>query len=182
MYMDEHEIRGSGGRMDGEVLRLLSQERGHSHSGMTAPYPAVPHRGCDGLPRNGTSCVGESGRCRGGIQPRRETGAGGGGGVGIGGAGGCTGSGVGSNMGGMTGNGCGCDCDGGGNVAIGNTYPCCENGVTERSLAMVYTPVQLWRNMHDPSTALVRGTLFRELDMPFCGVRRRNEGGHGHGC
>lgn len=35
------------------------------------------------------------------------------------------------------------------------------------SLGMVYSPCQLWRNAYDEETALKRGTLFRELDMPW---------------
>lgn len=34
-------------------------------------------------------------------------------------------------------------------------------------LGMVYSPVQEWRNIYDTETALDRGTLFRELDMPW---------------
>ena len=34
-------------------------------------------------------------------------------------------------------------------------------------LGMVYSPIQEWRNAYDAETALERGTLFRELDMPW---------------
>ena len=44
-------------------------------------------------------------------------------------------------------------------------------------LAMVYTPMQKWRQVYSPDEALMRGTLFGELDKPFyppkvCGGRR----------
>lgn len=39
-----------------------------------------------------------------------------------------------------------------------NVYP---------SLAMVYPPIQQFRLLYDSSTALSRGTIFRELDKPF---------------
>ena len=34
-------------------------------------------------------------------------------------------------------------------------------------LGMVYAPYQQWRNAYDEEMALTRGTLFRELDMPW---------------
>ena len=34
-------------------------------------------------------------------------------------------------------------------------------------LGMVYSPIQEWRNAYDVDMALERGTLFRELDMPW---------------
>lgn len=37
------------------------------------------------------------------------------------------------------------------------------------SLAMVYPPRQVWRNLYDPDVGLERGTIFCELDMPFSG-------------
>jgi hypothetical protein len=82
--------------------------------------------------------------------------------------------------------GCGCEGDhehgDDGNGVIGNAYPCGENGVEGRSLAMVYASVQVWRNAYDPQTALARGTLFRELDMPFYGDRKTDRGGNCRGC
>jgi len=41
------------------------------------------------------------------------------------------------------------------------------------SLAMVYVPVQKWENIYTPSVGLERGTIFKELDKPFYGGRRR---------
>ena len=35
-------------------------------------------------------------------------------------------------------------------------------------LAMVYMPDQEWRNLYGEDEALCRGTLFSELDFPFC--------------
>ena len=35
------------------------------------------------------------------------------------------------------------------------------------SLAMVYSPEQVWRNIYEPSEALDRGTLFAELYFPL---------------
>jgi hypothetical protein len=40
-------------------------------------------------------------------------------------------------------------------------------------LAAVYAPVQLFRELYDHEKALSCGTLFRELDKPFEGRRRR---------
>lgn len=47
-----------------------------------------------------------------------------------------------------------------------------ENGIENApSLAMVFSPIQEWRELYDVTTALERGTLFRELDKPLevCG-------------
>ena len=51
-----------------------------------------------------------------------------------------------------------------------NDTVCCERGnygLTDYPLAMVYAPVQQWRKLYDNDTALCRGTLFKELDLPF---------------
>lgn len=37
------------------------------------------------------------------------------------------------------------------------------------SLAMVYSPTQVFRDLYEPCKALARGTLFAELDKPFQG-------------
>ncbi len=49
---------------------------------------------------------------------------------------------------------------------------CCEGswGLSEHPLAMVYAPCQYFRAMYDPCTALSRGTLFTELDLPLGGT------------
>ena len=40
-------------------------------------------------------------------------------------------------------------------------------GLCEYPLAMVYAPCQMFRGLYDPDTALSRGTLFTELDLPL---------------
>ena len=42
-------------------------------------------------------------------------------------------------------------------------------GLTEYPLAMVYAPCQTFRALYDSPTALNRGTLFTELDLPLGG-------------
>jgi hypothetical protein len=37
-------------------------------------------------------------------------------------------------------------------------------------MAMVYAPCQVFRALYDPATALHRGTLFTELDLPLGGM------------
>lgn len=59
------------------------------------------------------------------------------------------------------GNGCGC---------VG--YEGCGPdswGLCEYPLAIVYSPCQVFRGLYDPDTALSRGTLFGELDLPLGG-------------
>ena len=41
------------------------------------------------------------------------------------------------------------------------------------SLAAVYSPIHVWRELYDERTALARGTLFCELDKPLEGRRPR---------
>ena len=46
-------------------------------------------------------------------------------------------------------------------------------GLEEYPLASVFAPLQNWRNIYDAETALSRGTIFKELDLPFlCGERK----------
>lgn len=40
-------------------------------------------------------------------------------------------------------------------------------GLADHPLAMVYAPCQGFHDLYDPDTALVRGTLFTELDLPL---------------
>lgn len=40
-----------------------------------------------------------------------------------------------------------------------------------KSLAMVYSPYQKFRELYEPEEGLSRGTIFRELDKPFYGRR-----------
>ncbi|MBE6645454.1 MAG: spore coat associated protein CotJA [Ruminococcaceae bacterium] len=42
-----------------------------------------------------------------------------------------------------------------------------NSGCAARQLAMVYAPHQCWRMLYSPENALVRGTLFEELDKPL---------------
>ncbi len=44
---------------------------------------------------------------------------------------------------------------------------CNSLGLVDYPLAMVYAPCQHFRALYDPATALSRGTLFTELDLPF---------------
>ena len=39
--------------------------------------------------------------------------------------------------------------------------------VGDYPLAMVYSPIQEWRELYDNETGLSRGTIFKELDLPF---------------
>ena len=39
----------------------------------------------------------------------------------------------------------------------------------EMVVGMIYTPLQMWREVRDPQEALGRGTQFAELDKPFFG-------------
>ena len=43
-----------------------------------------------------------------------------------------------------------------------------DNCLRGSSLAMVYSPCQDFVNLYEPMAALSRGTLFAELDKPFC--------------
>lgn len=44
-----------------------------------------------------------------------------------------------------------------------------------QSLAMVYSPCQVWRGIYAPDMALRRGTMFKELDKPW-GVENKKGG------
>ncbi|MCI8402701.1 MAG: spore coat associated protein CotJA [Lachnospiraceae bacterium] len=41
-------------------------------------------------------------------------------------------------------------------------------------IAMAYVPWQRWRRTYDPHRALMSGTIFPELDKPFCAAGRCN--------
>ena len=62
-----------------------------------------------------------------------------------------------------------------------DTHACPENGINGRSLAMVYAPVQQFQQLYDPQTGLGRGTVFRELDLPFRGDGISARGGNCRG-
>ncbi len=62
----------------------------------------------------------------------------------------------------------GCGCDGGmGNACGGGACRCMP------SLAMVYAKPQRFHEMYEAAEGHARGTIFRELDMPFTGGGRR---------
>ena len=42
-------------------------------------------------------------------------------------------------------------------------------GLHNYPLASVYSPLQDWREIYDIENALKRGTIFKELDLPFYG-------------
>ena len=42
-------------------------------------------------------------------------------------------------------------------------------GLREYPLASVYAPMQIFRDLYDQDTALAKGTIFSELDLPFIG-------------
>ena len=63
------------------------------------------------------------------------------------------------------------------NNAYSHSVPVCEfdgesSCLNNRSLAMVYAPMQAFRNLYDTKSALHRGTIFKELDKPFMGYRK----------
>ena len=46
-------------------------------------------------------------------------------------------------------------------------------GLEEYPLASVFAPLQQWRNVYDLESGFGRGTIFKELDLPFlCGDRK----------
>lgn len=55
-------------------------------------------------------------------------------------------------------------------------------GLAAYPLAMVYAPCQGFHDLYDPETALMRGTLFSELDLPLEVVEQNGNGGCGCGC
>ena len=50
-------------------------------------------------------------------------------------------------------------------------------GLDGYPLAMVYAPIQRFGDMYDLDTALMEGTLFKELDLPFKGMTVTKGGG-----
>ncbi len=48
-------------------------------------------------------------------------------------------------------------------------------GLHSRPLAMVYSPYQQFTETYPPEKALMRGTMFKELDLPFEG--KKSNGG-----
>ncbi len=65
---------------------------------------------------------------------------------------------------------CGCQENPDHNGGVCQGYEGCgynSFGIVDYPLAMVYAPCQLFRSLYDPATALSRGTLFSELDLPL---------------
>lgn len=54
-------------------------------------------------------------------------------------------------------------------IEHGNIHPHPSWGLSNYPLASVYAPLQEFQNLYDRDTALSRGTLFSELDLPFMG-------------
>ena len=65
----------------------------------------------------------------------------------------------------------------------------CQNGATSpcnpapgeqmQHLAFATVAPQAWRNLYNPEDALMRGTIFTELDLPFLGgTRQQRYGGN----
>ena len=46
--------------------------------------------------------------------------------------------------------------------------------IPSQSLAMVYSPKQVWGETYEVDVALERGTLFPELDKPFLGYLKED--------
>lgn len=47
------------------------------------------------------------------------------------------------------------------------TVPVTEGCVDTYPVAMAYVPMQQWRELYDPASAVSRGTIFRELDLEW---------------
>lgn len=45
-----------------------------------------------------------------------------------------------------------------------------NSGIDSMPLAMAYVPRQVWRDIYGDDDALMRGTIFGELDLPFKGA------------
>lgn len=61
-----------------------------------------------------------------------------------------------------------CPCSGE-NPCIPCKSPFCEKKLCSLPVAMTYTPYQKWNQIYDAAQGLARGTMFPELDLPFCG-------------
>ncbi len=65
----------------------------------------------------------------------------------------------------------GCNRCGSGNTPRNSQYRP-DTTLSGFPLAMVYSPYQQFDNLYEPDEAICKGTLFAELDKPFCGSRR----------
>lgn len=52
------------------------------------------------------------------------------------------------------------------NEFVGIEKPCVDD-IEDMPIAMAYVPWQQWRKIYEPKDALKRGTIFKELDLPF---------------
>ena len=46
-------------------------------------------------------------------------------------------------------------------------------GLEDYPLASVFAPLQSWKELYDAETGLSRGTIFKELDLPFLGGEQK---------
>ena len=55
-----------------------------------------------------------------------------------------------------------------------SSHSCTKSwGLEGYPLASVYAPLQAWQELYDAETGLSRGTIFKELDLPFvCGDKK----------
>ena len=44
---------------------------------------------------------------------------------------------------------------------------CSNLNIENMPIAIAYVPFQQWQNIYEPRQALQRGTIFKELDLPF---------------
>lgn len=49
-----------------------------------------------------------------------------------------------------------------------------SNSIDSFEIAMAYVPWQRWKRTYDPHRSLMSGTIFPELDKPFCAAGRCN--------
>ena len=75
-------------------------------------------------------------------------------------------------------NGCGCSNHSEHSISHGMNTPINGSmGLKGYPLAMVYSPIQEFRSIYDKENALIKGTIFSELDLPFMGASVGNQGG-----
>lgn len=53
-------------------------------------------------------------------------------------------------------------------MPVSNAGCGCDKDI-DMPIAMAYVPWQRWNNIYEPCKALMRGTMFPELDKPFLG-------------
>ncbi len=73
-------------------------------------------------------------------------------------------------------------------LGVDAAAPACSIGTEKRKswglsgypLSMVYSPIQEFKDIYDMESALMQGTIFKELDLPFMGLSVSG-GGNCHG-